>query len=189
MNSHQIERVAGRTTGTPPPIRRAFLGNSSDNYWMPDGRKYAAICVPYAKRGARRKRGVDSTDEILRQRDFTLEEFKEMEQESLRLLRAYNRREAGLEETLAAVLAYDRLFGKDRDHETWYRRVLADRPWQQCGCPICEAIGIEVVIFRGNNRNRRRGFHNVQVFYEQFRRAVAQASDQVPAQRASTTPE
>jgi hypothetical protein len=29
-----------------------------------------------------------------------------------------------------------------------------------------------VIIFRGNNRNRRRGFHNVKVFYEQFKEAV-----------------
>ena len=26
--------------------------------------------------------------------------------------------------------------------------------------------GVEVAIFRGNNRNRRRGFHNTHVFYQ-----------------------
>jgi hypothetical protein len=160
------------------PIRRAFLGNSSDNYWMPDGRKYAAIRVPYAKRGARKKRGVDSTDEILKRREFTLEEFKEMEQESLRLLRAYDRGEAGLEETLETVLHYDHLHGKARDQAEPYRRTLEDRPWQECGCPICQEVGIEVIIFRGNNRNRRRGFHNVKVFYEQFREAVREHSQE-----------
>jgi hypothetical protein len=25
--------------------------------------------------------------------------------------------------------------------------------------------GVEIIIFRGNNRNRRRGFHNTYVFY------------------------
>jgi hypothetical protein len=160
------------------PIRRAFLGNSGDNYWMPDGRKYAAIRVPYAKRGARKKRGVDSTDEILKRREFTLEEFKEMEQESLRLLRAYDRGEAGLEETLETVLHYDHLHGKARDQAEPYRRTLEDRPWQQCDCPICQEVGIEVIIFRGNNRNRRRGFHNVKVFYEQFREAIREHSQE-----------
>ena len=47
----------------------------------------------------------------------------------------------------------------------YYKRVLVDQPWKKCDCPICKNIGIDVAIFRGNNRNRRRGFHNVQVFY------------------------
>ena len=33
--------------------------------------------------------------------------------------------------------------------------------------------GIDVVIFRGNNRNRRRGFHNTYVFYQLLQRALA----------------
>jgi hypothetical protein len=73
---------------------------------------------------------------------------------------------------LEAVLTYDRLYGIKRDYERAYQRTLTDKPWQTCGCPICETIGVEVIIFRGNNRNRRRGFHNVKVFYDQFRRAV-----------------
>lgn len=163
------------------PLRRAFLGSNSDNYWMPDGREYAAIRVPYAKRGAPKKRGVDSTDEILGRREFTLEEFKEMEQESLRLLRAYDRGEGELEETLETVLTYDHLHGKARNQLEPYRRTLEDRPWKECDCPICQEIGIEVIIFRGNNRNRRRGFHNVKVFYDRFLLQVAEhvrASDQ-----------
>ncbi|WP_129727930.1 tRNA-guanine transglycosylase DpdA [Ectobacillus funiculus] len=50
-----------------------------------------------------------------------------------------------------------------------YLRVLADQPWKKCNCEICRGIGVEVIIFRGNNRNRRRGFHNTHVFYEQFK--------------------
>lgn len=44
------------------------------------------------------------------------------------------------------------------------RRTLNDRPWETCGCEICDAIGVDVIIFRGNNRNRRRGFHNTHIF-------------------------
>jgi len=47
-----------------------------------------------------------------------------------------------------------------------YTETLRDRPWAKCDCPICKSVGIEVVIFRGNNRNRRRGFHNTYVFYK-----------------------
>jgi hypothetical protein len=44
-------------------------------------------------------------------------------------------------------------------------RTLSDRPWAHCSCPLCRAHGVEMLIFRGNNRNRRRGFHNTYVFY------------------------
>lgn len=45
-----------------------------------------------------------------------------------------------------------------------YLANLRDRPWKKCPCSICRTIGIDVVIFKGNDRNRRRGFHNVYVF-------------------------
>jgi hypothetical protein len=53
-----------------------------------------------------------------------------------------------------------------------YRETLQVRPWENCDCPICEDLGIEVAIFRGNNRNRRRGFHNTYRFYQQFEREL-----------------
>ncbi len=52
-------------------------------------------------------------------------------------------------------------------HKELYKEVLENRPWEKCDCKICKEIGIEVIIFRGNNRNRRRGFHNTYVFYKQ----------------------
>ncbi|OYR38008.1 queuine tRNA-ribosyltransferase tRNA-guanine transglycosylase [Halorubrum sp. Ib24] len=51
-----------------------------------------------------------------------------------------------------------------------YRKTLRSQPWDRCDCPICENLGIEVAVFRGNNRNRRRGFHNTYRFYQQFKR-------------------
>lgn len=57
----------------------------------------------------------------------------------------------------------------DEDLLEGYRKMLRSRPWDRCGCPICEELGIEVAIFRGNNRNRRRGFHNTYRFYQQFK--------------------
>ncbi|MGZ4107677.1 MAG: hypothetical protein ACXVDE_07380, partial [Tumebacillaceae bacterium] len=57
---------------------------------------------------------------------------------------------------------------KRESHAHMYREVLEEKPWKQCGCEICEAVGIDVIIFRGNNRNRRRGFHNTHVYYKQL---------------------
>ena len=60
----------------------------------------------------------------------------------------------------------------DEDLLTAYRETLFDRPWERCECPICETHGVEVCIFRGNDRNRRRGFHNTDRFYDEFSEAI-----------------
>jgi hypothetical protein len=53
-----------------------------------------------------------------------------------------------------------------------YHQVLTDQPWKKCDCAICKDVGVEVIIFRGNNRNRRRGFHNTYVFYNQLKEII-----------------
>ena len=64
------------------------------------------------------------------------------------------------------VLGY-RSNTKFRIYET-----LNARPWVDDDCAICREVGIETIIFRGNNRNRRRGFHNSYVFYQMFKKRV-----------------
>lgn len=76
---------------------------------------------------------------------------------------------------------YDRIWTIVRDYATWigdddlldeYQKTLHERPWETCDCPICHEHGIEVCIFRGNDRNRRRGFHNTRRFYDEFEDAL-----------------
>jgi hypothetical protein len=170
-------RLGVASADSSAPLRRAFLGTGEDNYWAINGQKYAAIRVPEAHI-RRAKRGVDSVEKVLEKNGkLSVESLVELEQQALRLLRAYDKGKATLDETLEVVLAYDRLYGIDRKYEVAYRRTLTDRPWQQCKCPICDKAGVEVIIFRGNNRNRRRGFHNVKVFYDQFRREVVHSAE------------
>jgi hypothetical protein len=52
-----------------------------------------------------------------------------------------------------------------------YRRTLNDRPWKACGCPICKDVSVEVILFRGSNRNKRRGIHNLAI-YEKHLKAL-----------------
>ena len=59
-------------------------------------------------------------------------------------------------------------FAEDEDNLDSYERILRAEPWKECDCTICREYGIEVAIWRGNNRNRRRGFHNTRRFYDQF---------------------
>ncbi len=144
-------------------LRRAWLG-SGDNYHTIEGEKYAAIRIPPVDgHGVRVKKMVE-------QGRGTVEQFKELESNALRALRAYDKGQESLDNCLEAVLAYDQFIGDDRDiHREYYRKVLTDMPWKKCDCEICRNIGIEVIIFRGNNRNRRRGFHNTYVFYKKLK--------------------
>ncbi|MFD1188701.1 hypothetical protein ACFQ2O_21010, partial [Pontibacter rugosus] len=57
-----------------------------------------------------------------------------------------------------------------------YKKTLQAKPWQQCKCDICKKDGVDVIIFRGNNRNRRRGFHNTYVFYSLLKRILTDQS-------------
>lgn len=162
-------RLGVTSADTATPLRKAFLGEA--NYWTLDGKKYQAIRVPEAH-SERTKRGVFSVKKVLQDNDqLSSEMLLQLEQNALNSLRAYDKEEIDLEEVLETVLKYDQLYGDDRNHREAYRTTLSDKPWQMCDCPICNQIGVDVIIFRGNNRNRRRGFHNVKVFYELFKKA------------------
>ena len=157
---------------TTSPLIRAFK-DAKANYYMPgaDGRLkyYTAIRVPQALENPKlvrlAKRGVLNQEELVR-----------LERSALQALRAYDRDEAELEETLEAVLTYaapaalgatlDQMPGSSKvsDLRERYRRTLADQPWKNCACAICQALSIEVMIFRASNRNKRRGIHNVGVY-------------------------
>jgi len=63
----------------------------------------------------------------------------------------------------------------DRDKLDGYRRTLEERPWERCDCPFCQKHRIHMCIWRGNNRNRRRGFHNMY----RFRLEMAKTFDEI----------
>ena len=115
---------------------------------------------------------------------YQQEDLIKLEQQTLSLLRAYDRDEGALDRTLASILEYNRLFMWDERRtqaqneralestEESLKRTLTDRPWKRCACRVCEAVGVEVAIFRSSNRNKRRGFHNLGVYYEYVRRQI-----------------
>ncbi len=101
------------------------------------------------------------------------------ERAALEALRAFVAGRASVDSALSAILHYDEIVtGESIDMEPLYRRTLEDRPWEQCDCEICRASGVDVAVFRGNNRNRRRGFHNTYVFYRLFSDLLASMTDE-----------
>jgi hypothetical protein len=145
-------------------LRRAWLGDG-DNHYGINGKKYAAFRIPPVEgHGVRVKK-------IVAEGRATLEECAQLEKDALDALRQFDKGRLPIPDTLHALFAYDEVLGDNREgHRECYEELLTDKPWQQCPCPVCRSLGIDVIIFRGNNRNRRRGFHNTFVFYRDLKK-------------------
>jgi hypothetical protein len=144
-------------------FRQSFQ-DDRDNYYALD-RTYTALRVPQVdgnpKLKGRIRAGQVSQEVALR-----------LEGECLRALRRYDAGEVKAKTVLRALGAYDELCDGRKDRTVAYAEMLDDRPWRDCPCGICEAAGIEVAVFRGSERNKRRGFHNLYVFNQRLRREL-----------------
>lgn len=143
-------------------LRKAWMG-TNDNYWTLDGEKYAAIRIPEIGKSKKAKDLAQSGN---------VEEARQLEQRCLIALRQYDKGTVELSEVLDLLLTYDQLLDPKSKRRQDYEKTLAAKPWKQCPCTLCQTEGVEVIIFRGNNRNRRRGFHNTYVFYELMKRVL-----------------
>jgi hypothetical protein len=139
-------------------LRSAWLGKS--NYFL-DGQEYTALRVPQVERSPKAKKALRSGAD-----KYAL---SKLEAETLVMLREYDRGKISKREALQHLRRYSKEIGVHEGHVSEYEKTLDDAPWRRCSCAICRSIGIEVIIFRGNERNRRRGFHNVFDFYEDLR--------------------
>jgi len=142
-------------------LRKAWLSSPSTqlNYLSLEGKGYAAIRIPFiGRKPPKNKTTLGEKTEV--------ETLKSLEQECLTKLRMYGKNEIDLESVLLSLSKFNKITGGRSELINFYKRTLEEKPWKKCDCPICKSVGIEVVIFRGNNRNRRRGFHNTYVFYK-----------------------
>jgi hypothetical protein len=147
-------------------LRRAWMG-TGQNYLSIEGKFFTAIRIPEANKSFRAKR-------MVTERRASSSEVEKLERISLHALHEFDAGRKKIEEVLDAVEEYDRLITPDRDPtRDLIRETLEAAPWKTCPCDICRRDGIEVVIFRGNNRNRRRGFHNTYVFYRLLQKVLA----------------
>lgn len=155
---HEFRRYGVTSFDTTSPLRQAFM-DGKDNYHTPE-RAYSAIRVPQAEGPVMRpliNSGAVDQHEVLR-----------VEQRCLQLLRHFDRGEAALDDALEAIQAYEQLYAAKKSRVSVYREVLSHAPWKRCECEICSRLGIDVILFRGAERNRRRGFHNVYVLHQEL---------------------
>ncbi|UXM84079.1 tRNA-guanine transglycosylase DpdA [Methanococcus aeolicus] len=137
-------------------FRKAWL-KSSKNYITDENIGYPAIRIPQSTNKNMIKKVVDKSK-------YPIEKIKKMEKKSLEALLKYEKGELPINQTIDIIMEYDNIFvrnSKDPRLKEKYYKLLNDKPWEKCQCPICKTIGIQVVIFRGTNRNKRRGFHNI----------------------------
>jgi hypothetical protein len=145
-------------------FRQAFK-DDKDNYHTSE-RTYTALRVPQVDGNPRLKAAIQAgrTD----QRDAI-----KREQACLRLLRSYDGGKASVRDVLEALVSYQEIFDGRRDYRQAYQTILEEAPWKNCPCGICEPAGIDVAVFRGSERNKRRGFHNVYAFRQRLNRELA----------------
>ena len=142
------------------PILKAFK-DDLDNYSMGAKLQYTALRVPpsHENKISRRLQGGA----------IDYEQLRDLESTALRDLRDYEAGYTDMQTALDSLLAYERFLDPDRSYDDAYRRTLEDRPWEHCDCRACTEIGIEVLIYRGMNRNKRRGFHNLHCFHRRLK--------------------
>jgi hypothetical protein len=142
------------------PFRQAFK-DDRDNYYT-FGSTYVALRVPQVEGNFKLRKRIGS-GEVDQRKAITLE------RSALRSLRDYEAGTASLDDTLSALQNYSQVWDGKIDRSVAYRRTLQDRPWRECTCALCQTLGIEIAVFRGTERNKRRGFHNLHVFRNRLR--------------------
>lgn len=138
---------------TTSPMRHAFKDRRNNYYSNLEGGHYAAIRIPQ----------VDEYNKIINLiRASTIDRPKtlKLEQSCLAGIRGYDRGEVSLDSVLDRLQSYEEVYGGKSNWDD-IERTLTDQPWKKCSCSICREVGVEVIIFRGANRNKRRGFHNM----------------------------
>ncbi|MGG6380639.1 tRNA-guanine transglycosylase DpdA [Paenarthrobacter sp. NEAU-H11] len=88
----------------------------------------------------------------------------------LRVLREFDGSAGAIERAIAELDAYETICQVNRSHQAEYERTLTAAPWNACECSLCKTLGIEIAIFRGTERNKRRGFHNMSVLANKMKK-------------------
>jgi hypothetical protein len=141
------------------PLRQAFK-DDKDNFHTLTG-TYTAIRIPQ----------VDANPTLSRQvaaGQIRQELARDLEKKCLRAMADFERGVSSAAEVVSVLRDYERVYDPKSNHEDAYRRTLEAAPWRRCACDVCRTIGYHVILFRGAERNRRRGLHNVWTLYQRL---------------------
>lgn len=177
---HQFTDFGITSFDSTSPLIRAFKDEKA-NYYMPSPSGgldyYTAVRIPQAMENSRLVQGI-------KRGIFSAEDLQRREQKALNTLRSYDQGGATSEQTVDAVMDYHQFLVRGDDEgiaqqdkgllktRQLIQRTIEEVPWKRCGCDICRTVGVEVIIFRSSNRNKRRGFHNLGVYHQHLQRTL-----------------
>jgi hypothetical protein len=144
-------------------FRKAWL-RSDQNYLAPDGSHwYGTIRVPISTSKAMQQAAFDA--------GLSTDKLTQMESSCLDAIEACSEDATARRSVTRAINQYGPLLerkGEENHFAEKHALLLSERPWEECSCPFCRKAGIQVVVFRGASRNKRRGLHNTWVFYHKI---------------------
>jgi len=145
------------------PLRQAFK-DDRDNYYTLS-RTYTAIRIPQVE-------GNPSLQKMVQSGRVAQELARAQERRCLDAMRDFEAGRLSVVSTIEILREYEHLYDPKADHADAYRETLESTPWRNCSCDICTRLGYHVILFRGAERNRRRGFHNVWTFFRRMRQEL-----------------
>lgn len=157
------------------PLRQAFK-DDKDNYYTMD-RTYSAVRVPQVQ-------GNFKLEARIRAGEVDQDVARKAEQRCLETLAEYDTGKRAIKSVLEALRSYELIHDPRTDRTETYREVLEARPWADCRCEVCRQLRHHVILFRGAERNRRRGFHNVWMFYQRLAHGLLEGAPKAPVKRA-----
>jgi hypothetical protein len=150
------------------PLRQAFK-DATDNYYSMDS-EFTAIRIPQVEGNA-------TLQKLISSGQIEQDRARRLERAALLAMRRFDAGEIGPPAVLDALEEYEACYAPNSaSHREHYATTLDVRPWKSCACDVCATLGHHVILFRGAERNRRRGLHNTWTFYRRVQRQTATAS-------------
>jgi hypothetical protein len=146
------------------------LKDEKYNYHTPDSDGYTSIGIPQVGGNLAMKRLVSSGKV---DQNYALL----LEQECLNNVIQYDKGLVEIGDVVNSLCEYEALHSPKVSRRSIFEEVLFDKPWKLCQCDICQKIGIHVILKRGAQRNRRRGFHNLYVAYQKLQHELMNSNE------------
>lgn len=150
----EFARLGVTSFDSTSPFRQAFM-DDRNNFHTPTG-AHVALRVPQVDGNPTLRRAILAG--TVSQKDAIA-----AERSTLNALRSLDGSPAGITRALDALGHYEKVMGAKKSYLPAYEQTLVAAPWAECRCRLCRTHGIEIAIFRGTERNKRRGFHNLTV--------------------------
>jgi len=148
----EFERYGVTSIDSTSPLKKAFMDNKENYHTV--GYNYTAVRIPQVDANNQLKK-------LILAGHIEFGNARRLELACFNGLLEYDQGKLTLNSLIERLTEYESVWHGKKDDSVNYRKTLEDKPWKQCPCSICKSLGIHVVLFRGAERNRSRGFHNL----------------------------